>query len=207
MSSETPVAHSIVEAYLCLLVRLCPVCRHGAREVDPPESADEVGRIRIRATCTNCGAANVGEFVAPGSVSPVDPISSSMPINPTPARSSLIDVGQWLTLSGLMLSAAEQTPDAQEGRWCKVRAAQCLDEALKFFAEGNEVPPKGAFFAEASQRAFRDHPQKFTRGRIIDLKAELPTLESFSHSSRAPRATHGKRTWWKFWQTRNGTDS
>ena len=60
-------------------------------------------------------------------------------------------------------------------RKLSLEAAQCLDEALKFYEEDNDLPPNDAFFHAGSRDRFRDHPQHFSRQRLLHLRSKLPT--------------------------------
>jgi hypothetical protein len=54
-------------------------------------------------------------------------------------------------------------------------AAQCLREALKFYDdEDNDLPPRNALFHEASRRRFWDHPEEFSRQRLLNALSRLP---------------------------------
>ncbi|MCH7839019.1 MAG: hypothetical protein IID38_02130, partial [Planctomycetes bacterium] len=48
-------------------------------------------------------------------------------------------------------------------------------EALKFSDEdGNDLPPAEGFFQEATRRRFRQNPERFSRRRLLNLRAGLP---------------------------------
>jgi len=199
MPREVISARSVAEAYLYVLVTPCSMCEHGAREVSALARAPEPDVIRLVSVCGNCAGTEEFFFSAPGPLPPADPLSSSMPLNPTADASALVDVGQWLTLYGWMLERAEETPDGQERRWRRFRAVQCLDEALKFYDSDSEVPPESAFHTDSSQRAFCDHPQRFARSRLLGLRAKLPDVEVEAKVARQAARVGRKRPWWRFW--------
>ncbi|NLE57208.1 MAG: hypothetical protein GX616_02525, partial [Planctomycetes bacterium] len=59
-------------------------------------------------------------------------------------------------------------------RRMRIEAAQCLDEALKFFDEDNDLPPREAFFTEKSYRRFLERPELYTRQRLIEMRSPSP---------------------------------
>ena len=74
----------------------------------------------------------------------------------------------------MITDAARTAEDCTQVRQLQLQAAQCLDEALKFYDPDNDVPPPEAFFSEDSQRHFRERPDLFSRQRLIELRAKLP---------------------------------
>ena len=54
-------------------------------------------------------------------------------VNPTSEPSQIVDLGQWLTLFRSIAEAAERESDKVQARHLGLEAAQCLDEALKFY--------------------------------------------------------------------------
>jgi hypothetical protein len=199
MGPEVIGAHSVTEAVMHMLIAPCTACGHGARDLsDPALKSQDV--IRITATCRNCGATDEGLYRSPTPPGAVDPLSDSSPINRAKEASEIIDVVEWVTLYQMMIEAAGRTPDRQEARWRKHRAGECLEEALKFFEPENDVPPQSAFFTDCSERAFGDHPERFTRQRLVSLRAKLPTMgvqERLEGHKGHPR---GRSHWWQIWR-------
>ena len=114
-------------------------------------------------------------------------------LNTSDEPSELIDVPGWVALHNLLLDCARQTAEngyrgAPAGearaeatvgarvlaRQMQIQAGECLDEALKFFEEDNQLPPQDAFFTEAALRQFRHCPELFTRDRLIEMRNRLP---------------------------------
>ncbi|MBI1827521.1 MAG: hypothetical protein HYR83_14190 [Planctomycetes bacterium] len=60
-----------------------------------------------------------------------------------------------------------------------MEAATCLNEALRFYDDENDLPSAGAFFTDDSRARFREHPQLFSRQRLLNLRAQLPTPSKF----------------------------
>jgi hypothetical protein len=200
MSSDALAAHSHVEACLYFSVIRCDACRSGALTPTFESSQYADGAWRVFAHCTNCGAAEAYSFRVPAPPARHDPLSSDAPINATPEPSEIIDPVQWVTLAKLMSESAADTPDAGERRWRKIRAAQCLDEALKFYDDDNELPPAEALRTDDSRSAVRDHPQRYARSRLLDQRGALPVDGVANRVTQADSAIHPRKPWWRFWQ-------
>lgn len=192
---EITGAHSAIEAYLRLLITPCSTCSHGAREPVVERDSGEDGVLMVT-TCGNCGATDAFAVRNVRMGAGVDPVSLADPINPTRQPSAIIDVAQWLTASELLVQSARATPDAQEARWRRCRAGECLDEALKFYGPESELPPESAFWTDASRAALREHPQRFARERVIAMRDDLPRASERTRAAETEK-TAGKRPWWR----------
>lgn len=96
-------------------------------------------------------------------------------INPTNDPSRIIDVGQWITLAHMFFEQAGAAGSANQARITNLKAAQCLDEALKFYDDPvNDLPPADALFSETSRARFREAPQQFSRQRLLSQRRKLP---------------------------------
>ncbi|HOW72476.1 MAG TPA: hypothetical protein PKY77_17900 [Phycisphaerae bacterium] len=189
------ILHSFAEAYLYLLLNRCAGCVEGTLVMDWTRVTQDPERGMVSAVfaCRACGQAGLfrldarlvdaesirpGDFAAwekPGS-QPVVP-----PVNPTDEASRVIDVAGWLTLFGVLSEKAReiarQATKVRERavvRQLQIQAGQCLDEALAFYLEDNDLPPREAFFSEDSWRQFMERPALFVRDRLIDLRSGLP---------------------------------
>lgn len=121
-------------------------------------------------------------------------------INTSNAPSRLIDVGQWLVLFRVLLESAGSETDRRRARLLGFEAAQCLEEALKFYGPDNDLPPESACFSEGSLQRLRHHPQLFARSRLVNLRAKLPSPSVMERSVLKDRkAVVPPRPWWKFW--------
>ena len=193
-------AHSLAEAHLYLKVTPCGECSKGPWEV-AGEPAGDGDRRTLAARCHHCGAAQEFTFqcdrarAAPGLEDlPVEPI------NPTDQPSRIIDLGQWISLFYHLLESADRTPDKIEARRLGFEAAQCLDEALKFYGD-DELPARSCFFADASRQAFAEHPEKFARQRLRDMRVRLPDLRAMARRVAEDGRGHpARRRWWRFWK-------
>ena len=117
-------------------------------------------------------------------------------VNPTDEPSRILDVGQWIMLSRMLLEAGSKEAEKGRARRLGIEAAQCLEEALKFYDElDNDLPPPEALFDDASRERFRDAPEQFSRRRLIELRSKLPTTLATPSSPSAPK----KRPWWRRW--------
>ncbi len=198
MTEQPLPAHSLSEAFFYLSINACPDCSTGVRDAGEGRRLTDVAgtaRVEIKTTCRSCGAVARVTFELTGD----DDLArgDGMPIiNGSDDRSRLIDVAQWLTLFRITTEAVAREPDKQAARLKGIEAALCLEEALKFYDdEENDLPASDAFFCEESRRRFREHPEQFSRRRLVEMRAKLPALDVMRRSAlRRPR-----RSWWRFW--------
>lgn len=204
--SDVLIAHSLAEAYLYLMATPCAQCGKGplkgadARrltENDGPSVTD----VAIRATCKVCGLSSDFQFNLAQRVD-AENVDAPPVVNVSDAPSKIIDVAQWITLFRVLTQAAASQGDKQETRLLGLEAAQCLDEALKFYDDpDNDLPPPDAFFLDSSRARFDGHPEQFSRQRLIDLRAKLPTTATMRARLAKTDATRkGPRRWWRFWK-------
>jgi len=198
MPEHPLVAHSLGEAYYYLMVQRCAQCGDGAlaggegrRLADAGKSA----RVEIATVCRACEAQARFEFRLPDARS-LAKAPGPILINDSDEPSRLIDVAQWITLFRVVTEAAASERDKQAARLKGIEAAQCLDEALKFYDDPeNDLPPDSSLFTGESRSRLREHPEQFSRRRLIELRAKLPALNVMQRSAR-PR---GPKPWWRFW--------
>lgn len=196
-------AHSVAEAHLYLMVTPCKLCGTGRTRCTGSHAGDPAGdrpTMVLSTQCEGCGFESDFSFVLPAGVAEAareDDISAAR-ISEDEAPSRIIDVAQWLTLFRVVTQAAAGQADKAESRRLGYEAAQCLDEALKFYQEDNDLPPESAFLHERSREQAREHPELFARSRLIGLRAKLPTLTEMEQrlTSGGPKRP---RRWWKLW--------
>lgn len=187
-------AHSVAEAYLFLKVSPCPHCRKGL--LKPTHDLTRRSESwELPSTCQRCNRTIDLHFQ-------IDPPPSresaqSKVINPTNAASRAIDLPGWLNLFQQIVTAAGRAADRKEGRELALEAAACLDEALKFYDQDNEMPPVTAFFSEAGKSALRDHPQRFLRSTWLQRRLTLPNAGAVSRPAGA-KSSRPQRRWWPF---------
>ena len=203
MPDEPLAAHTLAEAYLYLMATPCPSCGRGPLRGSDAMPIDEPSRdpdlvVCIKATCGGCETTTSRLFrldQRPGS----DRRGGSAVVNPTDEPSRLLDVGQWIMLFRMIVEAASRETDKIQARHFGIEAAQCLEEALKFYDEvGNDLPPPEALFTDASRERFREHPEQYSKQRLLELRSRLPTLSAM-RSSLSPRRDKGK-PWWRRWR-------
>jgi len=198
MSEHSLVAHSLGEAYYYVMVQRCAHCSDGALlGGDGRRLPDEGGSVRvdIEAVCQVCAAATLFSFRLPDDAR-LNRASGPTRLNTTDEASELIDVAQWITLFRVATERAAAETDKQLARLKGIEAAQCLEEALKFYDDpDNDLPPESALFTEDSRRRFREHPEQFSRRRLVELRARLPALNVMERSARAAPS----KPWWRFW--------
>ncbi len=210
MPDEPLVAHSLAEAYLYLMATPCASCGRGplkgddARRVTGSGSLGEPAQAdlwRIEATCGACRAVANPTFQLPDpsqdkapAVGEAPAVSEAPVVNPTQEPSRILDVGQWIMLFRMVTEAAAGETDKVQARHLGLEAAQCLEEALKFYDDpDSDLPPPEALFADASKDRFRKAPEQFSRRRLVDLRAKLPST-SVMRSRLSPRE---KKPWWR----------
>lgn len=201
--------HSVAEAYLLLMVTPCALCGKGPLQASGHESVTLPGGSgrRLTARCQSCGHEQVFIF----DLADVrDSNAEATRINPTQEPSRAVDLAQWLTLFEAIVRAADQQTEPSESRRLGYEAAQCLEEALKFYPEGDgEWPEESAFFYDWTLDRFRQHKHLFARTRLVDLRRKLPTLTRMEQRMAAPSVQGErlgtspkpvKKPWWAFWR-------
>lgn len=177
MSDAPLVAHSLAEVHLYILATPCATCGRGplrGGEVEPCDDPAGGMTVGVTATCGSCQSVTRWTFQLSGPPQAGSPVQESV-VNSTNEPSRILDVAQWLTLFRMMTEAAGKELNKPATRRLALEAAQCLDEALKFFEEDNDLPTKDAFFHDDSRERFRDHPEQFSRQRLLHLRSKLPT--------------------------------
>ena len=189
-------AHSQTEAMLYLKASPCRDCSQGPLELI--DQAAEGSLHRLAARCARCGAECELAFIWP---QPEPPGEAPAQINPTDQPSRIIDAGQWLSLYYLLIeSAVASEEDKAAKRRLTAQAGQCLDEALKFYTEDDELPPESAFFTDSSRHAYAEHPERFARQKLRDMRAPLPEMRSRPRRPADKAAAEPKRPWWRPWK-------
>jgi hypothetical protein len=201
MGGDPLVAHSLAEVYLYLMAMHCSGCDSGPVEgTEPrPDGSTEELQLLLAARCTACGREQRLRFSLPHGTGKDPSKPDAVPVvNPTSEPSRIIDVAQWLTLFRSLAEAASRLPNPQEMRRVGIEAAQCLEEALKFYEPDNDLPPGDALYTAASRRRLREHPQEFSRQRLVELRSRLPGMRLMRR--RAEEAKAPRRRWWQLWR-------
>jgi hypothetical protein len=184
--------HSIAEAYLFLMIVRCRACGKG-----PLKQRGDITKTAegwsLATTCSTCGDESSLRFAI--EPAPTREQARSDRINPTAERSAAIDLLGWLSLFQTIIAESHKSSDKPTMRQLAYEAAQCLDEALKFYDGDNELPTESAFFTEESRRRFRDHPQYFNRAKWRERRLKLPDIATHTQPLHEPR-----RRWWQFWR-------
>ena len=217
-AGRTPLqAHSLAEAHFYLMVRICDHCGEGpllsAASVREPGRHEGRSLVTMQAKCSHCNEEAFFWFEVPDQEPP--PGESGRPrrrINSTDEPSEILDVTQWVTLHRIVLNAAERVSDRGEARELRCDAAECLDEALRFYEEDSDLPPAEALFSERSRRRVKGRPELYIRQALIAKRRALPTrdvgLQSRSlgkggapgPGASADSTAQGKRRWWRWWR-------
>ena len=192
----------MAEAQWFLLVRRCMSCGKGPLRMTRHRTAREGERIvdRMETACGACGEANPLVFDVSGAHDlQVEGSDVVVRINETDEPSRVIDVAGWLALFAATADAAGREADKSESRRLGFEAAQCLEEALRFYETDNDLPPEWSFFTEESRARARQHPQQYNRQRLLELRGKLPSLAVME--DRITRQPARKR-WWRLWGKR-----
>jgi len=159
--------------------------------------------VQLNATCGTCKRTWSLRFRLPLGTG-VDPAGGLAAVNSTAEPSRIIDVAGWVMLFRLIIDRAGREPDKAASRQLGLEAAQCLDEALKFYDADNDLPPITSFFSDDARRRLTEHPRDFSRQRLIQMRARLPTLGAMraralaDATARAAASPPPRRSaWWK----------
>lgn len=190
-------ANTFNEVRYYLMVTPCRACGKGPWEIDSTETPSPPDQITtVNAHCKHCRTQQSFTFACENEPQPANADTDC--INPTGAPSRIIDLGQWLSLFYLLVESAASEGSRPGARQSGYQAALCLTEALKFYRD-DELPPESAFFSSATAAAFREHPEKFARQKLQDMRAKLPALNVMArHIERDGRTK--RRGWWRFWR-------
>lgn len=196
MSEATLPAHSLAEAFFYVMVARCPACNDGGLKAGNAQSLSSTAGevlLTIPTECSKCKSTTNLLFALPEAPSPAG--NQPAAVNSTSDPSRIIDLAQWVTLAHVIIEAASRETNRQQSRHLGMEAAQCLEEAIKFFRNDNDLPEPTAFFSAESRRRFEQAPQKFSRQRLVNQRAKLPSMSTM-------RTTLGvappKKKWW-FW--------
>lgn len=180
-------AHSLSEAYFYLMVTHCSVCGEGpiqgggGRLVDTDLRQTDQSTVSIHCKCRLCEAPQDFIFAIPVNLASLD-LEKPNQINITSESSKIIDVAQWITLYFMLCESANHEQNIEQNkskaRNLRIEARYCLEEALKFYVEDNDLPPGSAFFHEPSRERLASNPEQFSRSRLINLLASLPNPAS-----------------------------
>jgi len=193
---EEPLqAHTVNEAHYYLMVTACRECSKGPWVIESSDEPQPDSTRMLRAKCKSCQACREFRFACEHEVPASGPEAEM--INPGDEPSKIIDLGQWMSLFYLMVESAANAPSRPETRRMGYRAALCLGEAMKFYAD-NELPPQEAFFSAGTAGVFREHPENFARAKLRNMQAKLPMLGAIAH--RVAQDEKARRRWWQFWQ-------
>lgn len=178
----------------------CPECKTGRLNTTRQLTTSESSQIQADIQCADCDQQSTLQFELDPDAPQPDRNDLYPIINPTDEPSRLLDVGQWITLFRVILEAASRETDKIEARRLGYEAAQCLEEALKFY-DDNDLPPESAVFTEPTRNRLREFPQQFSRTYLLAMRAKLPTNTTMQRNIANPavEASEPKsRSWWPF---------
>lgn len=183
--------HSVAEAFLYVSLTYCPRCqRRPVRAAgDLTRSTDGAGWT-LEIECTRCAKRSSLRF----RVEPPPTSANAARINSTHERSAVIDVAGWLALFRVIADGAANEPNRLDARGMTLEAAQCLDEALRFYAPGQELPDDSACYDDSSRERLRSHPEQFQHSRLRAMRDKLPAVPVGDMPESKPR-----KRWWRIW--------
>ncbi len=170
-------AHSPAEAEYYLKVTPCPGCAKGPWEIQVRRPEQDARSMSAR--CQNCHIERRFEFFCPEQ-DPAEANPEGDVINASDEPSRIIDVGQWLSLFFFLIDSAAKSPEKAETRKISFQAAQCLDEALKFYTPNDDLPLPSAFFVDTSREAMSRFPERFKLARLRELRSKLPDFHTMA---------------------------
>lgn len=179
MTDQTAIpVHSIQEEHLYVLLQRCG-CGHPYELVSQSlESGGERPVDRITGRCQGCAGSrdflfDVGGFFGDRGR------YASLRVNPTPEPSRAIDLEGWTRLALFYLNMIPQAEGDGERTQTTFMAAQCIEEALKFFPPGEAEPGQDAFFStrDPDRRSLLCGQETFRVSYLRELRGSLPKTE------------------------------
>jgi hypothetical protein len=202
--------HSVQEEYFHLMVRAC-ACGgawfpHGQRV---ERTGDRLVH-HVTARCAKCGKEWTFHFALPGETK-LDHPAPIREINPTAEPSAALDAAEWMDLARFYLGQIERLKNPTERAQSLLDARGCLEEALKFYGPGDDGPPPGALWSDASRRKVAGHPHAYRRQALEAMLAKMPTTERLRQADALDQREFRKalketarrrvgRRWWEFWK-------
>ena len=191
-------AHTFNEVRYYLMVTACAECGKGPWEIEETAETRTPGEANVvRAKCRQCGAERDFVFTCDAVLPTRGAQAETISLSDRPSR--IIDLGQWLSLFYLLVESASAATSKPATRRDGYRAAMCLAEALRFYGGDDELPPASALFTERSAAAFHEHPENFTRQKLRDMQAKLPSTGAMHRNVNRDEDAAGRR-WWQFWR-------
>jgi hypothetical protein len=206
---DAVAVHGVQEEYFWLMVHPCGC---GGAWFPRGQRLEESGDALVHAvdgTCASCGRRETFRFLLPNSA-PADGPQAVREINPTAEPSRAVDLAEWMDLAQFYLERIGRLKDKVRQGQSLLDARLCLEEALKFYGPGEEDPPAGGLWSEASRRKAAARPEAFRRATLEKMLARLPPKERLrkidgpvqQEFEAAVKEAALRRTgrWWQFWK-------
>ena len=100
----------------------------------------------------------------------------------------------------MLVESASKAAEKARGRELTFQAAQCLDEAMRFYTADDDLPPETAFFTDRSRQAYAEHPEKFARETLRLMRRKLPDVNMMVRRLAREAAGTAPKRWWQFWK-------
>jgi len=201
--------HSAQEEYFYLMVHPCPCGGPWIGQSQHVEKTTPGLRHHVTARCARCSTERTFPFdlvSAAGATAP----TAVREINPTDEPSRALDVAEWMHLARFYLERIERLQDAVSRAQSLLDARQCLEEAMKFYGPGDDAPPAGALWSDASRKRVAEHPDAYRRSSLVAMLDRMPPMKDLRRADameqkafeKAVRQEAVKRTgkWWQFWK-------
>jgi hypothetical protein len=118
-----------------------------------------------------------------------------------------------MDLARFYLGRIERLKSPTERVQSLLDARGCLEEALKFYGPGDDGPPPGALWSDASRHKVAGHPDAYRRQALEAMLAKMPTTERLRQADAPDQREFRKalketarrcvgRRWWEFWKRR-----
>ncbi|HEU0036414.1 MAG TPA: hypothetical protein VFQ53_37635 [Kofleriaceae bacterium] len=159
------IARSSPECHLYIELHPCTCGESELRTKHHLASSDD-GLVAVyEGTCPRCGAERRFDLVLDPEIPPGDKFGGDRP-------SKIIDAGQFLAVADAAAKAvpantsALDGPARQRARWLMTRAANAIEEVLKFIPPGADRVPAEALFTAAGKEVYLAEPGRFRKLRL-----------------------------------------
>ena len=202
--------HSVQEEYFFQMVHPCVCGGPWFSQNQAVEPSGERLVHHVTARCVQCGKEKTFHFALPGETQ-LDRPAPIREINPTNDPSEAVDAAEWLDLARFYLERIERLKSPTEQAQSLLDARGCLQEALKLYGPGDDGPPAGALWSDASRRKVAEHPDAYRRAALETMLAKMPTTERLRQADAPDQREFRKalreiarrrvgRRWWEFWK-------
>ncbi len=198
---EILAAYSKTERHFYLMVLRCEKCNYGPFDFVSEETLTDKNIDIWYVRCRKCHRGKQ-LFFDRNYLKVENEDRNSLPVvNPSNEPSKLVDLGQWLAIFYAIIESAANEKNRILARRLGYEATLALEEAIKFYSPNEELPPPEAFWTEESKKRFREHPELFSKARLLRMREKLPKtniIAQIINKLDDSKNTSGhKSSWWK----------